>query len=221
LQEAEQKLTLLEDSAESAVNSIGMRVRSLRTARGLGLRELARRTGITASMLSQIERGGVNPSVGTLFRLADCLGTTTDYFFQGESEKEAADIVVRQESRARIELSGGVVWERLTPTDEHDIEFMHTIYPPGAVSAPELMRHSGRDYGVLIRGQLNVTVGFATHTLNPGDAIAFDASMPHRLANPGPGEAETIWIVLDRNLTATSRYSSSFESTDNRRKQLP
>jgi mannose-6-phosphate isomerase-like protein (cupin superfamily) len=161
-------------------------------------------------MLSQIERGGVNPSVGTLFRLADCLGTSTDYFFQGEGEEEPSGIVVRQESRARVELSGGIVWERLTPTDEHGFEFMHTIYPPGAISAPELMRHPGRDYGVLLTGCLDVTVGFATHTLSPGDSISFDASMPHRLANPGPKDAETIWVVLDRNLTPNARHSPPF-----------
>jgi transcriptional regulator with XRE-family HTH domain len=187
------------DSTEAAVGAIGSRVRSLRTARGLALRELARRIGVTPSLLSQIERGGVNPSVGTLFRLGDCLGTTTDYFFQGEAEDRPIDIVVNGESRARIELSGGIVWERLTPTDENGFEFMHTIYPPGAVSAPDLMRHPGRDYGVLLRGVLDVTVGFTVHRLQPGDSIAFDASLPHRLSNPGPGDAETIWVVLNRN----------------------
>jgi mannose-6-phosphate isomerase-like protein (cupin superfamily) len=106
---------------------------------------------------------------------------------------------VRQGSRPRVELSGGIVWELLTPTEEPGFEFMHTVYPPGAFSAPDLMRHPGRDYGVLLSGCLDVRVGFATHHLNSGDAIAFDASLPHQLTNPGPGDAETIWVVLDRN----------------------
>jgi quercetin dioxygenase-like cupin family protein len=149
-------------------------------------------------MLSQMERGTVNPSVGTLFRLAECLNTTTDSFFQPDGNP-ATDVVVRKESRARIELSGGIAWERLTPTDEHDFEFMETEYPPGAVSAPEMLRHPGRDYGVVLEGTLEVQVGFTTHRLGPGDSIAFDASLPHRLSNPGPDTARTIWVVLERN----------------------
>jgi transcriptional regulator with XRE-family HTH domain len=189
-----------EDHIQAAVDSIGEQLRELRQARGLGVRELARRVNITASMLSQIERGTVNPSVGTLFRLADALNTTTDYFFQtGGAIPTGEGPVVRQEERARIELSGGIMWERLTPTDEHDFEFMETVYPPGAVSAPEMMRHPGRDYGVLLEGVLDVTVGFTTHRLQPGDSIAFDASLPHRLFNPGPEAARTIWVVLERN----------------------
>ena len=187
------------DRAKAAVDSMGERVRALRQARQLGLRELARRAGITASMLSQIERGGVNPSVGTLFRLAEALDTPTDSFFDMESEHPRQGPLVRRGARARIELSGGITWERLTPTDEHDFEFMETVYPPGAVSAAEMLRHPGRDYGVLLEGVLEVTVGFTTYRLQPGDSIAFDASMPHSLANPGPDPARTIWVVLDRN----------------------
>jgi quercetin dioxygenase-like cupin family protein len=79
---------------------------------------------------------------------------------------------------------------------------METEYPPGAVSAPEMLRHPGRDYGVVLEGTLEVQVGFTTHRLGPGDSIAFDASMPHRLSNPGPGTARTIWVVLERNRRA-------------------
>lgn len=189
------------DSIQGRVDSIGERLRSLRLARGLGLRELARDVGITPSMLSQIERGIASPSVGTLFRLADGLRTPTDFFFRDERAAFPSPAVLREE-RARIELSGGIIWERLTPTDEHDFEFMQTVYPPGAASASEMLRHPGRDYGVLLEGILDVTVGFSVHRLRPGDSIAFDASLPHRLHNPGPEIARTIWVVLDRNRVA-------------------
>ncbi len=187
-----------EAKSRSPVDSIGERLRAFRQSRGLGLRELARRVEITASMLSQIERGNANPSVGTLFRLAAALETTTDSFFQTE-EPAAPSPVVRRDGRAHIGLSGGITWERLTPADEHDFEFMETVYPPGAVSSTEMLRHPGRDYGVVLEGILDVTVGFATHRLLPGDSIAFDASVPHLLSNPGPDPARTIWVVLDRH----------------------
>lgn len=186
------------ESIQARVDSIGERLRSLRVARRLGVRELARVVGITPSMLSQIERGIVSPSVGTLFRLADGLQISTDFFFRDE-DLSLPSPVVRRAERARIQLSGGIIWERLTPTDEHDFEFMQTEYPPGAASAQEMLRHAGRDYGVLLNGILEVTTGFSVHLLHPGDSIAFDASLPHRLYNPGPEPARTIWVVLDRN----------------------
>jgi transcriptional regulator with XRE-family HTH domain len=188
------------DSAQVAINAIGERLRALRLARKLGVRELARRVGVTPSLLSQMERGSVNPSVMTLFRLAECLNTTTDYFFgNGQAEPTPVGPVVHRGIRARIELSGGITWERLTPTDEHDFEFMECVYPPGATSAPEAQRHPGRDYGILLEGTLDIAVGFATYHLEPGDSIAFDASLPHRLTNPGSVPARTIWVVLERN----------------------
>jgi transcriptional regulator with XRE-family HTH domain len=187
-------------AAQDAVDALGERLRRLRTARGLGVRELARRVGVTPSLLSQVERGGVNPSVVTLFRLAEALDTTPDYFFGQEKAEMAAEApVVRRAERAGIRLSGGIVWERLTPTDEHDFEFMETVYPPGATSAVDMQRHPGRDYGVILEGCLDIDVGFATYHLEAGDSIAFDASLPHRLTNPGPGIARTIWVVLERN----------------------
>jgi transcriptional regulator with XRE-family HTH domain len=187
------------NSVQDAMDSIATRLRELRVARGLGIRELARRVGVTPSLLSQMERSSVNPSVVTLFRLAEALGTTTDYFFGNDRGPQAnEDPVVRRADRARIELSGGIVWERITPTDEHDFEFMACMYPPGATSAVETQRHPGRDYGILLEGTLIIDVGFRTFQLEPGDSIAFDASLPHRLTNPGPEVARTIWVVLDR-----------------------
>lgn len=188
-----------ESENRSPVDSIGKRVRALRLSRGLGLRELARRVEITASMLSQIERGNANPSVGTLFRLAEALETTTDSFFEGGRDSAVPGPVVRRDGRAQIALSGGIIWERLTPTDEQGFEFMETVYGPGAASSAEMLRHSGRDYGVVLEGILDVTVGFTTHRLRSGDSIAFDASIPHKLFNPGPDPARTIWVVLDRH----------------------
>jgi transcriptional regulator with XRE-family HTH domain len=187
-------------SVQDAMDSIASRLRELRVVRGLGIRELARRVGVTPSLLSQMERSSVNPSVVTLFRLAEALGTTTDYFFGNDRGAAAGeDPVVRKGDRAKIELSGGIVWERITPTDEHDFEFMACMYPPGATSAPETQRHPGRDYGILLEGRLIIDVGFRSFELESGDSIAFDASLPHRLTNPGPEMARTIWVVLDRN----------------------
>jgi mannose-6-phosphate isomerase-like protein (cupin superfamily) len=70
----------------------------------------------------------------------------------------------------------------------------------GGASAPEqsLIRHGGREYGHLLEGRLGVTVGFETYELEPGDAISFDSTMPHRLFNAGDVPARAIWFVIGR-----------------------
>jgi mannose-6-phosphate isomerase-like protein (cupin superfamily) len=61
------------------------------------------------------------------------------------------------------------------------------------------MRHNGREYGVVLEGELKVTVGFESHTLGPGDSIAFDSAIPHRLENDGDIPVSAIWVVLGRD----------------------
>lgn len=109
--------------------------------------------------------------------------------------------VVRGDERQAIHLGSGVTWERMSPDSEHGVDFLYVVYDVGGASAPEhsLMRHGGREYGHLLEGRLNVTIGFETYELAPGDAISFDSTMPHRLFNPGEVPAKAIWCVVGRN----------------------
>ncbi len=195
---------------------LGQAIRAAREARGLSLRELARRVNVSPSFVSQVERGQANPSVGTLYAVVAELGTSLDDLI-GDAAPDTpatraplADLPVDRwpridvpvqgaEGRARVEMSG-VVWERLTHDHDPFVDFLHVEYAPGSAScAPEqLMRHGGREYGHVISGQLDVQVGFETHPLGPGDSIHFDSTTPHRLANPYDEPCTAIWFVLDR-----------------------
>jgi len=109
-------------------------------------------------------------------------------------------LVQRQKGRVAIELESGVRWERLTATPDPDVDFMFVTYPPSSSSSPSgtLMRHSGREYGVLIAGHLSVSMGFETYDLDPGDSISFDSTVPHLLRNLGNEPAIAVWVVLGR-----------------------
>jgi transcriptional regulator with XRE-family HTH domain len=184
-----------------ASDQIGQRLRRAREQRGLSLRALATGVGLTASLLSQIENGQANPSVDTLFMLAETLGIPVAYFFDGGDAEgaahRAANPVVQASDRQRIDLGQGVTWESLLTAPEAGLEFMVIRYAPGAVSAPTLQRHSGRDYGLVLRGHLTVRLVFAEHVLGPGASISFDATLPHQLANLGDTPMEAVWLRLD------------------------
>ena len=184
---------------------IGGRLREEREKRGISLRELARRVGVSPSLVSQIELDRVNPSVSTLYSLVTELGMTMSEVF-GDSEPSeplapAHDgMVERPETRRVLDLASGVRWQRLTPHSERDVEFLHVEYPVGAEScaADALVTHGGREYGYVTGGTLGVRVGFDEFELGPGDSIAFDSSSPHRLWAIGDEPVHAIWLVIGR-----------------------
>jgi transcriptional regulator with XRE-family HTH domain len=189
-------------------SKVGSRLRTERERRGISLRELARRVGVSPSLVSQIELDRVNPSVSTLYALVTELGMTMSDVF-GDGAQLASQLpavrtddgpVTRPDARRVINLASGVRWERLTPHSDPDVEFLHVVYPIGAESCPAdaLVTHGGREYGYVSSGTLGVRVGFDEYELGPGSSIAFDSSSPHRLWAIGSEPVHAIWVVIGR-----------------------
>jgi mannose-6-phosphate isomerase-like protein (cupin superfamily)/DNA-binding XRE family transcriptional regulator len=202
---------------------LGPRLREVRSGRGLSVRELARRVGCSASLISQIERGVSVPSVGVLYSLATELGSSLDYLLFGSGAggaawppagtAEAAEpqpgppqpvapppaaIVQRGGDRKIIDLASGVRWERLTPQSEAMTDFLEVIYSPGGHSTDERrpLRHDGREYALILSGTLTANIGFESYDLAPGDSIAFDASTPHEYLNKTGEVVRAISVVV-------------------------
>jgi DNA-binding XRE family transcriptional regulator/mannose-6-phosphate isomerase-like protein (cupin superfamily) len=200
------------DSEHPEPSHIGASLRAQREKRGLTLREVARRIGVSASLISQIERDKVNPSVSTLYSLVRELGLTMGDLFGDESATPggpahsgtAAGPTVSPGERAIINLASGVSWERLTAMSDPGVEFLHVIYEVGSESCPEnsLARHGGKEYGYVISGRLGVRIGFDEYALGPGDSISFDSSSPHRLWAIGNESVTAIWVVVGRQSDA-------------------
>jgi transcriptional regulator with XRE-family HTH domain len=108
--------------------------------------------------------------------------------------------VVTREAREALELSTGVRWERMTASADPDVDFIWVVYDVGGASSPDdsFIRHSGREYGLVMSGQLEVTVGFERSVLGPGDSISFDSTTPHRLRNVGDEPVTGVWVVVGR-----------------------
>jgi transcriptional regulator with XRE-family HTH domain len=185
------------------VSHIGPRLRAQREYLGVSLRELGRRVGVSASLISQIERDKVNPSVSTLYALVRELGLGMgDLFSTGEPPPAPTGPgpLVTADERSVISLASGVMWERLTAAPDPGVEFLRVVYDVGSESCPDdsLMRHGGKEYGYVTGGRLGVQVGFERYALGPGDSISFDSSSPHRLWTIGDEPAEAIWVVVGR-----------------------
>jgi transcriptional regulator with XRE-family HTH domain len=205
---------------QSAADRVGERVATHRKDRHLKVSELARMVGVSPSLISQIERGQSQPSVATLFALAESLEVPVDAFFvkdeapsgqqdqqpkpavvaEPEASVEAATpsqrYVVRGDARSAISIEGGVLWERLTPETLPHVDFLELIYQPGAESNPELYRHPGTEMVLVLSGRFDIYVGFERYELNPGDSIHFPSSFPHRYVNPTDEVARAVTVIL-------------------------
>ena len=106
--------------------------------------------------------------------------------------------VVHAGARPTIELKGGVKWSRLTALAEIGAEFLEINYSPGAASGVNMSHHEGREFGLILEGELVVELGFETYTLHPGDSIIFDSTTPHRLVNNSTQPMRAVWVVRSR-----------------------
>ena len=197
------------------LGDLGSRLREERERARISQRELARRLGVSASLISQIESGQSKPSVSTLYAIVTELDVSLDDVFRVHDaravdrhrrgrrvrQRGRRGPVVHPTERHVVELDSGVIWERLTSHEHEDVDFLHVIYDVGGSSASDerLMRHPGREYGYVLSGRLGVQLGFERHELGPGDSIAFDSTTPHRLWNLGDEAVHGIWFVVGRD----------------------
>lgn len=189
------------------LDGIGGRLAEERMKAGISQRELARRLGLSPSMISQLESGQSKPSVGTLYAIVTELDLSLDRVIRGEEfpgddgrERPEDSPLVRSGERKAIDLDSGVRWEELAAGAEEGVDFLHATYEVGGASTPDesLMRHHGREYGYVMSGTLGIQIGFEEYVLEAGDSIAFDSTRPHRLYNRGDAPVHAIWFVVGR-----------------------
>jgi transcriptional regulator with XRE-family HTH domain/mannose-6-phosphate isomerase-like protein (cupin superfamily) len=102
--------------------------------------------------------------------------------------------VVHAETRMVIELMDGLTWARLTPGVEEGMEFLEISFEPGCTTGSEMLYHAGREFGIVIEGEILMELGFERYTLKAGDSITFDSTRPHRVTNTSAGVTRTIWV---------------------------
>ena len=190
---------------------LGTRLRGAREKAGMTVRGLAREVGVSASLVSQIERGQVMPSVGTLYAMANELGLLVDDLFRDEDtaprsvgRRAASRREVRcsaHDGRETIRLSAACAGSGSRRPDDASSSSSTSSTTSAATSCEKdaLIRHGGKEYAYLLSGRLGIRVGFEEFELRPGDSISFDAQNPHRLWTIGDKPAVAVWVVLNRH----------------------
>ena len=189
----------LESSAQAAdaMATIGTRIRNLRTNKGLSLQAFGGLTGISPSMLSLVERGKTNASIGTLVAISSALAIHMSDLLVGPA-RAAGGPVSRASDQPIYETAHGVRRRILREDRMRGVEIAVNEYAPDTGSAANLVHHAGFEYGVVLEGELAVEVDGIKHTLRPGDLISYESSRGHRIWNYGGERARALWINLDR-----------------------
>jgi transcriptional regulator with XRE-family HTH domain len=195
------KIAEVSSSGETAdvLATIGRNIRALRNERGLTLQALAEQTRLSPSMLSLLERGKTGPSIGTLVVIASALGAQMSDLLAND-RGATDDIVSRVKDQRVYETAAGVTRRILKQDRTRGVEIAMNVYKPGTASAPEPMAHEGYEFGVVLEGTLDITVGGRSHALQPGDLISYDSGQPHRFVNNGATPARTLWVNLKPGL---------------------
>ncbi|GAB0117986.1 cupin domain-containing protein [Acidisoma sp. 7E03] len=174
---------------------VGQKIRELRARRSLSVRELALRSGVSHSAISLIERNRMSPSVETLSAILDALGTTLTGFFSELQSQARYSPFYRKDEFVEIGQAKAISYRMLGINHPNrQILMLHESYAPGADTATALS-HSAQEAGMVLSGQVELTVGTEVQSLGPGDGYYFDSRQPHRFRNVAAGKSEILSAV--------------------------
>ena len=180
---------------------VGEKIKTAREDKALSLQELADQSGISPSLLSQIENHLISPGLGTLIRISKALEVEVGFFFKEHPEKSYS--IVRKDERQLVSrfaskegVSYGYTYESLgfDKKDRHMEPFLVTL-EPATLGEQEFSSHDGEEFLFVLKGEMEVVLGDHSDVLHPGDSIYYDSRIPHRVSCVS-GETTKILAIL-------------------------
>ena len=173
---------------------VGARLRQLREQHDLSQRQLAERAAVPHAQISQIERNQVSPSVASLRKILSGIGMTMAQFFEVESAAarkdqvffaphELSDLTSKLSAQHGVTPHGLLSLRQVGDARRHNLQVLQEVYEPGADTGESMLEHEASEGGIVVSGELEVTVGAQLRILKPGDAYLFDSRQPHRFRN--------------------------------------
>jgi transcriptional regulator with XRE-family HTH domain len=190
-------VTKVKRPATAPENGVGRRIHSLREARGLSLRDLAERCGVSAPMLSQVERGDTSPTIAIAAKIASGLGLSLSQLLRLD---EGQHVAVRRRDARDVVRRDGHRYEELSPRlpGQRAAISLHALRAgarTGSAGDPPLHDAGSRETVVVQGGKLALVLDGERFELAEGDSVTFDADLPHHFENPGKTETTFLAVV--------------------------
>lgn len=177
---------------------IGTRLKAARKKRGLSQRKLAQQADVSNGTISLIEQNKISPSVALLKRLLEGISLSLGEFFDDERHAREKQFFRADEltehtfgSMKFFQVGGDLQGRRL--------QILREFYPPNGDTGELMLLHQGEEGGIVLRGEIEVTVGDEIRLLSTGDAYYFESNIPHRFRNPGSEECEIVSVCTPPN----------------------
>ncbi len=185
---------------EPTANSLGRIIRSLRIRKGLTLEELAQRSDLSAAMISKVESGQTSPSINSLRNISEALSVPVAYMFSAETTAVAEPVSFNHK---QIYTYKDVTYTVImSPTASNSKLFLFEAQPGaerGSIRVPHL-QHDGFEQGIVIEGQIEMTVGGSVYVLGQYDTISFPGLLQHSWVNHGPAVCRAVWSISIEDL---------------------
>lgn len=174
--------------------NIGKIIQHLRKRKGYSLREFGQRCSLSPSLISQVERGIVSPSIDSLVKIAEVLNCSISAFFE---ESTASEILIRADQRRKLMLPGhNTVFELATPMEtDNSLRILIVNLEPGQYSSEQQLDHSDKEVCFVLEGTIQAELGDTKHSLNKGDSLTYQAKTPHNFYNPTSHQAVFMLVV--------------------------
>ena len=187
------------DLKDDILTKLGEKIKSIRKGKGIKIKQLSSRSGLTESSISMIENGKISPSITTINKIAVALGVHPIEFFEIERHKRW--IVTRKVEREKLQISGNDNILEYLCKERGNIknEIYISNLSPNQKSYEERLNHEGEKFCLVLKGTIDVELGSEIITLNEGDTIIFDSMIPHLWKSVKSKESLSLWVI-SRNL---------------------
>ncbi len=174
---------------------IGPKIKKVRLQKGLKLKDVARETGLSVSLISLVENNNTSPSLSTLIKLSNFLGADAGFLLGNSDEKKNAAVCHKEHRKFWTSNDKKIFFELLNPTVRNNKMEIVFATVKRFEAPPEKYTHEGEEFGLVLRGQIRVDVGDETHVLDTGDTIYFKSASPHAIYCTTKEGAEIIWVT--------------------------
>lgn len=172
----------------------GERIRDIRKAKNLTIKDVSEKAGVTIGLISQIERNLANPSLKSLQKIADVLEVPVVSFFSPRM-KNPGPVIHSAEQRELSSTQNNVSYWQITPDNSTSLGMILAVYEPGAKTNEFLFLHTGIECCYIIEGTMKIILGHREYTMEAGDSITINGMSPHYIENPGENKLKTLWAL--------------------------
>ncbi len=177
-------------------NEIGARIKKFRLAKGLTLKDIEERAKVSATHVSEIERGMTSPTVGALAKIAGAIGTDVAYLVEKRNLSSVSIISKQDRKRMQYKEWGASYFSLAKDVPEPKMSFLEVELDPGVKRPEETSTHDGEEFALVTKGVMEIIIGDEKFILKEGDSIHYKSNKPHAMRNIGDAKCRAIWVTL-------------------------